>query len=290
MTRSATAGESPATVARRPASASAAGSGSPSSTLGLAAHLRNADEDVGRLGRAGRAGGPRARGPRSRGWPARRGSGRAPPRARRSRAAAPGTAPRRPARSGSPAARRRPAPRTGRRAPRPCRPAPGRRAARCPPAGTRASARGAGAPRGRRARGTRSAGAGRRSGSAWRPGARSGRSCPCAGRAPRRGRRRRGRPGAGRRRPRRSTLSYSIAGVETSPKPRRSKTAAQRVGDRAQLAHLVGQDVTGAAGDRMDHGTRCGAGRAAQATGTAGCAATRSMRAPSARSRSSMRS
>ena len=54
--------------------------------------------------------------------------------------------------------------------------------------------------------------------------------------------------------------------------------AAQRVGDRAQLPHLVGQHVARAARDAVDH------------TPAAGSVATRSICAPRSRRRSSMRS
>ena len=67
------------------------------------------------------------------------------------------------------------------------------------------------------ARGSRSAAAARRSRSASRRAARSARSCRRAARAPRRGRRTRGRPAAAPPSAARSTSSYSIAGVETSP-------------------------------------------------------------------------
>ena len=147
------------------------------------------------------------------------------------------------------------------------------------PAGTRASGRGAGAPRGRRGRSSRSAAADRPSGSASRRrraigtvmSARSARTSPWssntryAGDTPSR---RRAHDALVLDR-RRVDLAVAVA----------LEDAAQGLGDRAQLAHLVRQDVARAAGDRVDH-TPAGCGSVA----------TRSICAPRSRRRSSMRS
>ena len=202
---------------------------------------------------------------------------------------------RRPRPRGGAAARRRRAPRTDARAPRPSPSGAGdadqldarleelarlRRAAAARPVGVREVAE----PQ-------RRLGVAR---SGWPPRARSGSSCRSAAPARCPARRTSGSAGAAPRARRRGAAPPRTRAPACRPRRsrRRSNTARMRSVDRAQLAHLVRQHVARAAGnaDRPSRRSVTVSGRAALRPQTRRSVATRSMRAPERRSRSSIRS